>query len=118
MACAVTTPQNKPPPAYSHRLLPFNPPGNRLTLKNVHSMDYAFVIFHSRAIVSHVVPRQPLSKIEGQSVIAPLIAARSELTFFVCYCCKLFCHPKKVISFNLSNFRTLCAKHPGWGVSS
>src|ERR1700730_5033257 len=30
--------------------------------------------------------------------------------------CKLFCALKKINSHQISNFRTLFAKHPGWGV--
>jgi hypothetical protein len=60
---------------------------------------------------------RPLCEIEREPAVTPSVASRFEVTCFVCYYCKLFCLPEKVISFNISSFRTLCAKRPGWGVS-
>jgi hypothetical protein len=72
-------------------------------------MDYAFVISRPMLSFPMFVPRQP----QGSR---STIASRSQLKFFICYYCKLFCLPKEVISFIISSFHTLCAKHPGWGI--
>jgi hypothetical protein len=79
-------------------------------------MDYVSVISIHMLSFPMFVPHQPLRKIGSYPAIIQASAKRSELTFFVCYCCKLFCHLTGFISFNFNNFQTLFAKHLGWGV--
>src|SRR5258708_26153732 len=40
--------------------------------------------------------------------------SQNKLSLTFSYCCRLFVTSKKVISFDLSNFQTLFAKHRGW----
>ena len=42
---------------------------------------------------------------------------RNYLSLFFSYSCALFCTHQKCNSFVFKRFRTLCQKHPGWGVA-
>jgi tetratricopeptide (TPR) repeat protein len=48
---------------------------------------------------------------------SPLVTRHSPLSFVFSHSSALFCTSQKAISHIFNRFRTLCAKHPGWGVS-
>jgi len=129
MACAATTPPNRPPPAFSGTAifwlsacnpqgigwippvqsagLPFNPeksPFQWITLPLSTAAVLSSLMFAS-----------------GDSVFSVSILAATEVSKIASnrlfsYYYRLFCRYKKVISISFNVFQTLLAKHPGWGV--
>jgi hypothetical protein len=79
-------------------------------------MDYAFVIFNAMLSFAVFVPSQTLRNADFPLTLQSSAVLRGVLNPFLRYSYKLFCHSKKVISFRFIIFRTLCAKHPGWGI--